>query len=115
MKNGHFPRQQSSRALGLIVNMISRLLLTNSLLSLLITMVQFAMYLLAFGAMSAYAGHRMENHAKRVSDQTLLVIVDPARSNTPSEFVALGASQHRMRHAVDASRLPIHGALEGLH
>ncbi len=115
MKNGPFTRLQSSRARGQIVDTISRLLPSNSLLSLLIAMVQFAMYLLAFGAMSACAGHRMVDQEKRVSDQTLLVIIDPARSNTTSEYVALDASQNTMKHAIDASRLPTHGALEGLH
>ncbi len=75
-----------------------------------------------------YSQHHVEDHEQFILEQLIPLIVGYARaSGTPSEVVALssflslstvlqakGLSRATLITAIDASRLPIHAAPEGL-
>ncbi|MCL7462207.1 hypothetical protein [Pseudomonas sp. NW5] len=79
--------------------------------------------------MTTYTTHRVEDHEPFIFEQLLPLIVGYARaSNTPSEVVTMaawlclstilqakGLGRDTLLKALDAARLDVHEAPEGLH
>lgn len=91
MKNDHSLCRKSSRTHGQIVSSVNRLLLCDSVSSLLITTVQFGLYWLVLGAMMTNADRRIEDYESFIFDE-ILSLLDGyvCSSKIPSELVVFG-------------------------